>query len=144
MALPFQNPVSECMPGFGSPSAYGAATQTPTTTAAVTLVIGAAATTPSTGGTPFNLDGAPPPTSGKWHLRMVNATSTTTLALAVQVTDGTNTWTVATIPASVATSYLDYTGEFKTDVNITAVNFVVTPGGTSTSIPLDAEVSLSY
>ena len=51
---------------------------------------------------------------------MVNATSTTTLALEVTVTDGTNTWVVATIPASVATGYLDYTGEFKTDVAITS------------------------
>jgi hypothetical protein len=142
MALPFANPVSQCMPGFGSPSFYGAATQTPTTTAAVTLTIGATATTPSTGGTPFNLNGGPAPTSGKWHLRMVNATNTTTLALEVTVSDGTNTWVVATIPASVATGYLDYTGEFKTDVAITSVAFVTTPGGTATSIPLDAEVSL--
>ena len=142
MALPFVNPVSQCMPGFGSPSFYGSATQTPTTTAAVTITIAATATTPSTGGTAFNLSGSAAPTSGKWHLRMTNATSTTTLALAVQVSDGTNTWTVATIPASAATSYLDYTGEFKTDVSITTINFVVTPGGTSSSIPLDAEVSL--
>jgi hypothetical protein len=142
MALPFANPVSQCMPGFGSPSFYGAATQTPTTTAAVTITIGATATTPSTGGTAFNLNGGPAPTSGKWHLRMVNATSTTTLAAAIEVSDGTNTWTVATIPASIATGYLDYTGEFKTDVSITAVNFVVTPGGTSSSIPLDVEASL--
>ena len=142
MALPFANPVSQCMPGFGSPSFYGAATQTPTTTAAVTITIGATATTPSTGGTAFNLNGGPAPTSGKWHLRMVNATLTTTLAAAIEVSDGTNTWTVATIPASAAGSYLDYTGEFKTDVSITSVIFALTPGGTSTSIPLDAEVSL--
>jgi hypothetical protein len=142
MALPFANPVSQCMPGFGSPSFYGAATQTPTTTAAVTITIGATATTPSTGGTAFNLNGGPAPTSGKWHLRMVNATSTTTLAAAIEVSDGTNTWIVATIPASIATGYLDYTGEFKTDVSITSVIFALTPGGTSTSIPLDAEVSL--
>jgi hypothetical protein len=142
MALPFANPVSQCMPGFGSPSLYGAATQTPTTTAAVTITIGATATTPSAGGTPFNLSGGPAPTSGKWHLRMTNATSTTTLALAVQVSDGTNTWTVATIPASAAVGYLDYTGEFKTDVAITSVVFAGVPGGTSSSIPLDAEVSL--
>ena len=85
MPLPFVNPVSQCMPGFGSPSFYGAATQTPTTTAALTLTIGATATTPSTGGTPFNLNGGSAPSSGKWHLRMVNATSTTTLALEVTV-----------------------------------------------------------
>jgi len=142
MALPFANPVSQCMPGFGSPSFYGAATQTPTTTAAVTLTIGGTATTPSTGGTPFNLNGGPAPSSGKWHLRMLNATSTATLALQVTVSDGTNVVTVATIPASVATGFADYTGEFKTDVSITSVAFVVTPGGTASSIPLDAEVSL--
>lgn len=142
MALPFVNSVSQCMPGFGSPSFYGAATQTATTTASLTLTIGATATTPSAGGTAFNLNGGPAPTSGKWHLRSTNATSTTTLALAVQVSDGTNTWTVATIPASAATGYIDYTGEFKTDVAITSVAFAVTPGGTATSIPLDAEVSL--
>ncbi len=142
MALPFANPVSQCMPGFGSPSFYGSATQTPTTTAAVTITIGATATTPSTGGTGFNLNGGPAPTSGKWHLRMTNATSTTTLAAAIQVSDGTNTWTVATIPASAAGGYLDYTGEFKTDVSITSIAAVVTPGGTATSIPLDFEASL--
>jgi hypothetical protein len=130
------------MPGFGSPSCYGAATQTPTTTAAVTLTIGATATTPSTGGTAFNLNGGPAPSSGKWHLRVTNATSTLTTALTVQVSDGTNTWTVATVPASAATGYVDYTGEFKTDLAITSVIFAVTPGGTASSIPLDAEVSL--
>jgi len=142
MALPFANPISQAMPGFGSPSCYGAATQTPTTTAAVTLTIGATATTPSTGGTAFNLNGGPAPSSGKWHLRVTNATSTLTTALAVQVSDGTNTWTVATVPASAATGYVDYTGEFKTDLAITSVIFAVTPGGTASSIPLDAEVSL--
>jgi len=142
MALPFANPISQAMPGFGSPSCYGAATQTPTTTAAVTLTIGATATTPSTGGTAFNLNGGPAPSSGKWHLRVTNATSTLTTALTVQVSDGTNTWTVATVPASAATGYVDYTGEFKTDLAITSVIFAVTPGGTASSIPLDAEVSL--
>ena len=80
MALPFANPVSQCMPGFGSPSFYGAATQTPTTTAAVTITIGATATTPSTGGTAFNLNGGPAPTSGKWHLRLSAAQGSPTLA----------------------------------------------------------------
>ena len=142
MALPFANPISQAMPGFGSPSCYGAATQTPTTTAAVTLTIGATATTPSTGGTAFNLNGGPAPSSGKWHLRVTNATSTLTMALAVQVSDGTNTWTVATFPASAASGYQDYNGDIKTDLAITSVIFAVTPGGTASSIPLDAEVSL--
>ena len=142
MALPFANPISQAMPGFGSPSFYGSATQTPTTTAAVTLTIGATTTTPSTGGTAFNLNGGPAPSSGKWHLRVTNATSTLTLALAVQVSDGTNTWTVATFPTSAATGYQDYNGDIKTDLAITSVIFALTPGGTASSIPIDAEVSL--
>ena len=71
------------------------------------------------------------------------STSTTVLSLAVEVTDGTNTWTVATIPVSAATGYLDYTGEFKTDVQITQVIFLVgLSTGTSSLVPIDAEVSL--
>ncbi len=142
MALPFANSVSQCMPGFGSPSFYGAATQTPTTTAAVTLTIGATATTPSTGGTAFNLNGGPAPTSGKWHLRLVGGQGSPTLGLQVTVSDGTTTYTVATVPVSAVTGNVDYTGEFKTDLSITSVAFITTPGGSSNSLPLDAEVSL--
>jgi len=143
MALPFANPVSQCMPGFGSPSYYGAATSGTSNTSAVTIIIGNTATTPVTGGTGFNVSGGPAPTSGKWHLRLVGATSTTALSLAVEVTDGTNTWTVATVPVSATTGYLDYTGEFKTDVSITQVLFVVgLSTGTSSLVPIDAEVSL--
>ena len=142
MALPFANPISQAMPGFGSGSFQGSATQTFTATGANTLVIAATTTTPSTGGTPFNLSGGPAPTSGKWHLRVTNATSTATVALVVQVTDGTNVWNVAAIPATPAGGYVDLTGEFKTDVAITAVSFVVTGGGTITSLPIDVEVSL--
>ena len=143
MALPFQNPVSQCMPGFGSPSYYGSATSGTSNTSAVTIIIGNTATTPATNGTGFNLSGGPTPTSGKWHLRLVGATSTSALSLAVQVTDGTNTWTVATIPVAAASGYVDYTGEFKTDVSITQVLFNVgLSTGTSSLVPIDAEVSL--
>ena len=38
MALPFVNPVSQCMPGFGSPSNDGSVTQTLSATGAATLV----------------------------------------------------------------------------------------------------------
>ena len=143
MALPFANPVSQCMPGFGSPSFYGSASSGTSNTSAVTIIIGTTATTPATGGTGFNLNGGPAPTSGKWHLRLVGATSTSVLSLAVQVTDGTNTWTVATIPVAAASGYADYTGEFKTDVSITQVLFNVgLSTGTSSLVPIDAEVSL--
>jgi hypothetical protein len=143
MALPFNNPVSQCMPGFGSPSYYGSATSGTSNTSAVTIIIGNTATTPSTGGTGFNLSGGPNPTSGKWHIRMVNATSTSVMSLAVQVTDGNTLVTVATIPVAAAGGFVDYTGEFKTDVSITQVWFNVgLSTGTSTLVPIDAEVSL--
>ena len=143
MALPFTNPVSQCMPGFGSPSNDGSVTQTLSATGAATLVIGATATTPSTSGVAFNVNGGPAPSSGKWHFRIVAGTSTLTCALVVQVTDGTNTWNVASIPATPAGGYVDMTGEFKTDISITAVNFIPTIGGTATSVPIDAEVSMT-
>jgi hypothetical protein len=146
MALPFQNPVSQCMPGYGAPSFYGAATQTLTATGSATIVIANTSTTPSTGGTPFNLNGGPPPTSGKAHIRVVNGAGTAaTFAVIIQVTDGTNVWQVASYPATAGatTTYVDFEADFKTDVQITAVNFVVTVGGTAaTSFPIDAEVSL--
>jgi len=143
MALPFTNPVSQCMPGFGSPSNDGSVTQTLSATGAATLVIGATATTPSTSGVAFNVNGGPAPSSGKWHFRIVAGTSTLTCALVVQVTDGTNTWNVASIPATPAGGYVDMTGEFKTDISISAVNFIATIGGTATSVPIDAEVSMT-
>jgi hypothetical protein len=142
MALPFANPISQAMPGFGSPSCYGAATQTPTATGLNSLVIAATTTTPSTGGTAFNLNGGPAPTSGYWHLRVVNATATATIAFTVTVSDGTNIWTVFTQPVTAAGSYFDYSDSFKTDCNITTVTFNVTGGGTITSLPIDVEVSL--
>jgi hypothetical protein len=142
MALPFKNPVSQCMPGFGSPSYQGSATQTGTATGTITITIGATATTPSTSGVAFNASGGPAPSSGKWHMRVVGATSTTTAALTVQVSDGTVTVDVASIPAAAANGAYDYTGEFKTDLSITSVAFVVVGGGTITSIPIDCEVAL--
>ena len=142
MALPFQNPISQAMPGFGSPSCYGAATQTPTATGLNSLVIAATTTTPSTGGTPFNSNGGPAPSSGMWHLRVTNATATAIIAFTVTVSDGTNTWTVATQAATAAGSYFDFSDSFKTDVAITSVTFNVTGTGTITSLPIDVEVSL--
>jgi hypothetical protein len=146
MALPFNNPVSQCMPGFGSPSCYGSATQTATATGTVTITIGQLATTPTASGTAFNLSGMPAPTSGKWHLRVVAGTTTATIAVTVQVTDGTNTWTVGGFSMgsgyTLTPGYLDHVEEFKTDVSITSVIFIVVIGGTATSVPIDAEVSL--
>lgn len=142
MALPFKNPVAQCMPGFGSPSYQGSVSQALTATANITLTLGATATTPSSGGTAFNLGGGPAPTSGKWHVRIIGATGTATLAFAITVSDGTTTTTVATQSVSAATGSQDYTGEFKTDVSITAIAAVIAAGGTITAGSVDFEAAL--
>lgn len=143
MALPFKQPVAQIHPGFGSPSYKGSATQTLVATGAATITISNTATTPSAGGTGFNLGGGPAPTAGRWHIRYTNATSTATFAVLVTVTDGTNTWTVGNVPALAATGYVDLIGDFNTDVSITSIAFAVTIGGTATSVPIDAEVALT-
>ena len=144
MALPFKNSVAVTMAGYGCPSFKGSATQTFSATGSTTMVIGATTTTPSASGTPFNPYGGPAPTGGMWHLRVTNMTTTATVAVVVQVTDGTNIWVVGILPANAAgPGYLDYIGDFQTDVNITAVNFVVTINGTATSVPTDIEVALT-
>ena len=145
MALPFVNPVSQSMPGFGSPSCYGAATIPVTTAAAYTATIAATTTTPSTGGTPFNANGGPAPARGKIHARLsaINA-STVVTSIVFTVTDGTTTEVVDFIgpfAAGVATN-VDYTTEFTTDLNITSVSVVATTTTATTASTLDVEVSL--
>ena len=124
MALPFANPISQSMPGYGSPSCYGSVSQALTATANITLTLGATATTPSTGGTAFNANGGPAPTSGKWHVRLKGATSTATLSFAITVSDGTTTWTVCTQSVSATSGNQDYTKDFKNDVGITSISAV--------------------
>lgn len=144
MALPFVRSIASTMPGWGSPSCYGSATQTLAATGGATITIGATATTPSTNGTPFNVNGGPAPSGGKLHLRVVNMTTTATVALVFQVSDGTNTWNVGQIAANAAgPGYLDYEVDFQTDISITSVIALVTVAGTATSVPIDFEVSMT-
>lgn len=143
MALPFINSVAQSMPGFGSPSNYGAATQTITTTAGpTTMTIAAATTTPSSGGTPFNLDGAPPPSRGKYHIRSNTVNANTTTSITVTVTDGTTTSLVGTVTAAAGVA-LDETREFNTDLSITSISFAITLGGSVFTASFDVEVSLT-
>lgn len=157
MALPFANPVSQCMPGFGSGSMQGSATiPLVSGTNTYAIVIAAASTTPATGGTPFNAAGGPPPTSGKWHFRALGVAAAVAIsALTVTVTDSVATYTVAIpiqvlTPGFVLTNSLDLTGEFKTDcgnetstaTGINTVTFNVTTIGATTAGSFDAEVSL--
>ena len=143
MSLPFLNPVSQAMPGWGSPSFYGAGTQTITTTAGpTTLIIAAATTTPSTGGTPFNLNGGPPPSRGLIRFRTNTVNGSTTTAVVFTVTDGTTTEQVGQIPANGAGVALDETIEFNTDLAITSISAAVTLGGSTYTASVDWEVGL--
>lgn len=144
MSLPFLDPVSQVMPGFGSPSCNGSATQTITTTAGpTTLTIAAATTTPSAGGTPFNLNGGPPPSGGKIRVRTNTVNGSTTTAIIITVTDGTTTLQVGQLGATAAGAAIDYTTDFRTDLSITSVSIAVTLGGAVFTASVDWEVSLT-
>jgi hypothetical protein len=143
MALPFINSVAQSMPGFGSAANYGAATQTITTTAGPTaIVIAATTTTPSSGGTPFNLDGAPPPSRGKYHIRSNTVNASTTTSITVTATDGTTTVLIGTVTAAAGIA-LDETREFNTDLSLTSLSFNITLGGSTFTASFDIEVSMT-
>jgi hypothetical protein len=145
MALPFVNPVSQSMPGFGSPSNNGSASATITTATTTTITIAATSTTPSTGGTGFNLDGAPPPSRGKLHLRMLTISATTAItSIQFTVTDGTTVATVDLVGPFTAAQItdLDYVQEFDTDLQITSVSAIIITTGTAISSVVDFEVSM--
>jgi hypothetical protein len=144
MALPFKNSIAATMAGYGAGRCKGSVTQTFTTTGSVTMTIGNTTTTPSAGGTPFFPSGGPAPSGGIWRFRVTNMTTTATVAVVVNATDGTNTWIIGTIPANAAgAGYIDIVGDFQTDILITAISFAVTVGGTATSVPCDAEVCMT-
>lgn len=145
MALPFVNPVSQSMPGFGSPSYYGAATQLVTTATTTTITIANTSTTPSTGGTPFNAGGGPPPSRGKMRIRIGTVSGTTAITyIALTVTDGTTVETIDWIGPFTAgqITAFDYTQEFSTDLNLTSISAVVVTTGSAISSQIDVEVSL--
>lgn len=144
MTLPFLNPVSQVMPGFGAPACNGSGTQVITTTAGpTTLTIAAASTTPSAGGTPFNLNGSPPPSGGKIRIRTSAVNASTTTAITITVTDGTTTLQVDQIGPTAAGGLIDETTNFRTDLAITSVSIAVTLGGSVFTATIDWEVSLN-
>jgi len=143
MALPFVNSVAQSLPGYGSPSCYGAATQTITTTAGpTTITIAATSTTPGTGGTPFNLSGAPAPSRGKYRIRANTVNGSTTTSITVIATDGTTSLLLGTVTAAAGVA-IEETREFNTDLGITSIAFAVTLGGSTYTASFDIEVSLT-
>lgn len=139
--MSFLNPVSQTMPGMGSPSYSGYATIAPTV-AAKTITIANTTTTPSTGGTPFNLSGGPAPSRGKIHIRAYAGTSSGTVALtSVTITDGTNVESVYP-PISAFAGNLDLVIDFNSDLAITGVTVVATFATDVTAATFEVEVSL--
>ena len=146
MALPFVNTVAQSMPGFGSPSYYGAATIPVTTAGTYLATISNTTTVPSTGGTPFNLSGGPPPSRGKIRFRLstINA-STVISSVLITVTDGTTIDTIdlfGPIAAGLSTN-IDYTQEFNTDLSITSASVSLVTTTATTASTLDVEISLT-
>lgn len=137
----FVNPVSQRMPGFGSPSCNGSMVGT-TLTASGTLSITATSTSPTTTGTAFNASGMPAPNRGILHLRASTLNSVTTQAVSFNVSDGTNTYQVGNIPSVTGGTSLDYCVDFSTDLSLTTVAAVVTLSGATISGIYDMEVSL--
>lgn len=135
---------AQVMPGFGSPSCNGQAFAPAFTATPTTVTIPATgATTPATGGTAFNTNGGPAPSSGMVRVRTSSVSAAVTTAATINVTDGTTTLTVGSIPASAAGAGIDILTDFQTDLLITSVSVIFTLGGTvGTGIVADVAVSL--
>lgn len=138
----FIRSIKEASQGYGSSANNGSVVTTVQAGAGtVTITIPATGATTPSGGTAFNVNGGPPPTRGRWRLRLTALGGATTMALTITVTDGTTTLNVFTGPTTAASTLVDWTGEFNTDLNITSVTFTAvlgTSGGT-----VDAELSMS-
>lgn len=139
--MAFVNSVSQSLPGFGSPSNDGYATQALTATA--TITIAATTTTPSTAGVPFNTNGGPAPSRGKIHVRTSAVNAATITAFIVTVTDGTATLLIDQFGPTTVGQGIDYTQELNTDLSITSISVVFTLSGTTTTATAEVEVSLT-
>lgn len=138
--MAFINKVSQCMPGFGSPSYYGSVVGTAATGSAQTITIASTSTTPSTGGTPFDTTGGPLPTSGKCRIKTLGVTGTFTLTSIVVKDSGGNSWQVAGPIAAATAGNVDEEFDFFTDIPIQQIIASVT---ISTAVgTIDFETSL--
>ena len=123
-------------PGYGQPTAYGVLN-------AVSLTTGSPQTNSfTTANTPSLAQGM---TKALVRVKIYNGGgANTTAAFSVNVTDGTNTYIVATVAATAvanaANSGLDFYIDVGVDISFTQVNIVTTLAGTTTTATMDAEV----
>lgn len=138
----FVRSVKEISQGYGSVSNYGSVVGVVQAGAGtVTITTPATGATTPAGGTAFNTNGGPPPSRGRWRARLTALGGATTAALTVTVTDGSTVLNVFSAPATAASTLIDWTGDFSTDLNITSVTMVMvlgTSGGT-----VDFEVAMT-
>jgi hypothetical protein len=138
--MAFVNSVTQCMPGFGSGGNYGYATSA-AGASTNTLTIAATTTTPSTGGIPFNQNGGPAPSRGKVRVRVSGLGGATTAAIVITVTDGTTIYQVGQVPTTAASSLVDETFEFTTDLSITSTSAVFTLGGSTATCEMEISMN---
>jgi len=139
----FVTSVKDSLPGFGSPSNYGVVTGVVQAGAGtVTITIPATGATTPSGGTAFNIAGGPAPSRGKWRVRLTALGGATTATVNVTATDGSTVLNLFSQPtATAASTLIDWTNEFNTDLSITSITMVMvlgTSGGT-----VDFEVAMT-
>jgi hypothetical protein len=137
---PFSQPVSQSMPGFGSPSYYGTVYGVPATGLGQTITIGSTTTAPNTaaGSTPYLTNGGPYPSRGKVRIRATGLTGTFLLSSIVAVDSGGVFIQIAGPISGMAS--VDETIEFNTDAAIASINFNYTISNAVGTV--DAEASL--
>jgi hypothetical protein len=123
-------------PGYGQPSVYGVKNAVSLTTTGQQTNTFNAANTPGIG------QGM---TKGLARVKVYNGGGTSpTVAIIVQVTDGTNTYIVANIPATavaaLANSGVDFYIDFGVDISFNAMSILTTLGGTTPTASMDAEL----
>lgn len=134
------NSVQRVMAGFGAGAGAGTAAGG-YATAAGTALSGASTTTAVTMGTQGY-------TNGKIRVKVyAGGSSTTALTLTITVTDGTNTYLVASVPAYTiangTNSGLDMLFDVNVDIQIATVNIITALSVGTTTATLDYEVDLN-
>jgi hypothetical protein len=135
--MAFANRTSLISPGFGTPISNDALFLL-----AGTAISGASQQTTSLAGL------TPAIRTGYIRVRVYNGGgANTTVAVIVQVTDGTGTMIVFSAPATavpnVATSGVDYLIPFITELAVTQLSVLTTLAGTTTTASMDIEMSAS-
>lgn len=135
--------IREDLPGYGSPSNFGAILTNAVAAGTTTETIPATGATTPSGGTAFNTSGGPAPTRGLGRVRITSVNAGTAVT-SIKVTVGDGTSTLVVVPPTGACANgdaVDLQYEFHTDLNLTTTSLIVVlTGGTGATI--DWEVAM--